>query len=470
MSISHATYATQKESVAEDLEFQNGRIIGAELSLQKWEWKADKVISLTKDYWITEEGVVSRFDTIMLLSLQNLQAGFQFGDTLYLVEEGILIFDGRESKRLTQSGQLQIGHVKLLNVLSMHLVATGFLIHASNGVFFVDKTFSYGKKVSQNFSDHIINTRGSGIRFVLFFKNEVWEYYHELKNFKRLHEASDVVRDVALIDEKTVMLFGKQVHISTKMQTAVTYALPALAKEPQRILATNSGLWLIDKNNQVLYLDWETEKWSIASINLLITDQIMGVSENQFHYFSEVGHVALSLDSVMLQPVLVAEKMAPTLYVIFGFCVLVSLGFYKKRKTLLPQLAEFREKLRPAKVFNDLERDYIEEKTKEIKALPAEVPTFEKTIATEKAVIQFIEEQLSTVNVHIIMEHFNLSSRRLYQLLGNRTPGKEIHKMRKEKAKSLKAEGKSLKEIAVATGFSESYLKKVFSKKTKAGS
>lgn len=74
-------------------------------------------------------------------------------------------------------------------------------------------------------------------------------------------------------------------------------------------------------------------------------------------------------------------------------------------------------------------------------------------------IIKFIEQHIATVNVDIILDNHNISYRKLNKILGN-SPGKVIESKRKVLAQNLMKKNKSLEEIALASGYSISYLKK----------
>lgn len=75
-------------------------------------------------------------------------------------------------------------------------------------------------------------------------------------------------------------------------------------------------------------------------------------------------------------------------------------------------------------------------------------------------IIKFIEQHIATVNVDIILEKHNISYRKLNKILDN-SPGKIIESKRKVIALNLMKKNKSLEEIALSSGYSISYLKKI---------
>ncbi|WP_269686447.1 helix-turn-helix domain-containing protein [Flavobacterium lacustre] len=76
-------------------------------------------------------------------------------------------------------------------------------------------------------------------------------------------------------------------------------------------------------------------------------------------------------------------------------------------------------------------------------------------------IIQFIENNISTVGIKTINEHFKINTIQLYNLLKPKKPGNIITDLRKELVVKLRKEGKNVKEISEATGFSETYIYRV---------
>lgn len=76
---------------------------------------------------------------------------------------------------------------------------------------------------------------------------------------------------------------------------------------------------------------------------------------------------------------------------------------------------------------------------------------------------EYIVSNISSVSINSICNHFELPVNKLYNLLGKKKPGDLIREERLKIVRQMKIENKSIKEIAQATGFSTSYLKKLLS-------
>jgi AraC-like DNA-binding protein len=83
---------------------------------------------------------------------------------------------------------------------------------------------------------------------------------------------------------------------------------------------------------------------------------------------------------------------------------------------------------------------------------------------TREDIAAFIASNLATASLKTILDHFKTSNSTVYALLEPQKPGGLIQDLRQEKVKAMRSEGKGLKEIAEATGLSESYIRKIWKK------
>ena len=73
----------------------------------------------------------------------------------------------------------------------------------------------------------------------------------------------------------------------------------------------------------------------------------------------------------------------------------------------------------------------------------------------------YIEENLSSVNIEKLKSEFSLSNNQLYSHMGSVNPGEVIRAKRVSLVKKLRKNNISEDQISMATGFSISYLKKI---------
>lgn len=75
----------------------------------------------------------------------------------------------------------------------------------------------------------------------------------------------------------------------------------------------------------------------------------------------------------------------------------------------------------------------------------------------------YIKENLTSVSIKSIIENFNTNTKQLYKVLYPDKPGTIIQNLRQEIVFQMRKDGANAKQIAVATGLSESYVKKCMS-------
>lgn len=90
----------------------------------------------------------------------------------------------------------------------------------------------------------------------------------------------------------------------------------------------------------------------------------------------------------------------------------------------------------------------------------------ESTILHQKKInsddiIKYIKENINTVGIKTINEHFQINTIQLYNILRPKKPGNIITDLRIELVMKLRKEGRNVKEISEATGFSETYIYRV---------
>jgi AraC-like DNA-binding protein len=100
---------------------------------------------------------------------------------------------------------------------------------------------------------------------------------------------------------------------------------------------------------------------------------------------------------------------------------------------------------------------YRLKKAKTVSAAPAV-----DTITTRENVIHYIHVNISKVTIQSICDNFNISPIQLYEILEDDKPGEVIRKHRISLVRKFRKEKKDENFIAEHTGFSVSYLKKIF--------
>jgi outer membrane protein assembly factor BamB len=86
----------------------------------------------------------------------------------------------------------------------------------------------------------------------------------------------------------------------------------------------------------------------------------------------------------------------------------------------------------------------------------------EKQTLSRAEIEFFIQNNLSVASLKAINSHFSTNTSMVYTILEPDKPGDLIQKLRYEKVKELRKEGKTAREIATFTGLSDSYIRKIW--------
>lgn len=87
-----------------------------------------------------------------------------------------------------------------------------------------------------------------------------------------------------------------------------------------------------------------------------------------------------------------------------------------------------------------------------------------KARLTREEIEAFIRDNLTTSSLKTIVAHFDTNTSMVYRVLEPEKPGDLIQKLRYQQVKTLRAEGKTAREIAGLTGLSETYVRKIWKK------
>ena len=83
---------------------------------------------------------------------------------------------------------------------------------------------------------------------------------------------------------------------------------------------------------------------------------------------------------------------------------------------------------------------------------------------TRDDVVRYISDNLPTVSLNAINAHFETNSTQVYTILDPEKPGALIQQMRLDKVMEMRKGGARAREIALITGLSESYIRKIWNK------
>lgn len=85
-----------------------------------------------------------------------------------------------------------------------------------------------------------------------------------------------------------------------------------------------------------------------------------------------------------------------------------------------------------------------------------------ESIVSKENIILHIQQNITTVTILSICDHFKINRIRLYEILENETPGEVIRNFRMHLVRKFRRAKMTEEEIAKQTGFSVSYLKKIY--------
>ena len=97
-----------------------------------------------------------------------------------------------------------------------------------------------------------------------------------------------------------------------------------------------------------------------------------------------------------------------------------------------------------------------------LKKVIEEYRAVEKSYVRKEDIENFIRENLAMASLKSINERFNTSTSNLYIILDPEKPGAFINRLRMDQVIRMRKENKSAREISEQTGFSESYVRKVW--------
>lgn len=212
----------------------------------------------------------------------------------------------------------------------------------------------------------------------------------------------------------------------------------------ENVIATNVGLW---------YFDSVSKQLEELIPGVEFNRKALFIEDNNIYAGSIKGLYTFSVSSIpeLIQrnkPIndnSVSNFKKEILFVTVIFTILLSfitLQLIKGRKRIRIYESQLEQ------IQSDRERISVEPKV------------------TRKQIEEFIKERLAEASLKSITEHFQITTSQVYTILKPDKPGSIIHELRIEMVLDMKSRGISFKDIAIATGLSIPYLRKVKTKVT----
>lgn len=369
----------------------------------------------------------------------------EFGDTAFICYGGLyLITPGGHQNFLSEApyggylDSLYIGYVDDIYFDGPHGV---YFLATSTGVFMADRNLRNIRKILSVRKEDPVVLIGSKESFMFTAGRKVYAVSFDSKQISEEEEVSEpILSGVKLSNRVIYMLSSGTLYKSTTSR----YGQPIsnfkdvhtllLLNEKELIIAGNQGLFLfntettktspiirgVEFNKRALYAD--QERLYAGSINGLYT-----IDLKQLHRLVELNQ----------QKDVPAEGVA---WNWVGLALLLIAGF----SGIIYRL---KRKLKNAEQI-------ISETRIQSESLP------EKKLDREK-IVAYIRENLTTASIKSINEHFQSNTNQIYAILEPDKPGTIIQQLRMELVIDMKKRGNGLADIAAATGFSQSYIKKI---------
>ena len=357
----------------------------------------------------------------------------------YICYDGLAIYKPNDSLQLLKrdlTGETKIGSESLGYSRDIHPLLNGsYLLATTKGLFQLDKGVSSAtaiyKEESKNGVEIIDVLDGSETLIVAFSVNgSLYEFSLIDKELTQLVSVKQNIEDgfkpeqdleakyIILTDNRLYSFADNSLELLVKGEFSSAYSLLPL-EQNRVIVTTQNGAFHVNLNTlktTKIFDGIEFNKRavfrSIDSIKLGTTNGYISISNDQLDNLVSITNAQTAITKAdykyKLILILISFSLGLTLYLFFA----------KHRRNQ-------------------------ESKT----------PT---TVEIEA----FIEQNLSTATIDTVASHFNLSMKDLYLIMENK-PGKIISKKRKQKAKELFEQDESLDAIALKTGFSVSYLKRI---------
>jgi hypothetical protein len=208
----------------------------------------------------------------------------------------------------------------------------------------------------------------------------------------------------------------------------------AMINNSELVIATDAGLYLYDlttKKLSALIKGVEFNRWGL----FLDQDKLHACSINGMYILNakELGLLAEQVEKKAIQGQRLPNFVVALIVGSLALSILLGFLLFSSRRRL---------------------NRIIEEKA------ASELPN-----PTREDIENYIRENLPVASLKSIIDHFNTKTSTIYTLLDPEKPGAFIQRLRMEKVAELRKEKISAREIAAITGFSESYVRKIWNPK-----
>lgn len=438
----------------------------------------------------------------------NAVTGIPFKNYILVISKGQLFVYKRGARTYSDS-------------LSIRSISKNFL-GTYNGIFYKgQKTpFKYTNGYIREFGDESIICYDGLYRLL---PNKVI-YYDDINGPQFSNLNLGFARDVYKIDTQHYLLFTTTgLFISNLNNYAKKIFAVKTASEPRFITTMDRGgipIYLFFSQNNILYKytiasgkidsvletnssygeieDCNFDPYDMGKIFIITKEKLLQASasiDNKYSieiledYLDSNHHLVKFNDNLLIpsnsglsvynlttntlaRNIIRDEFNKRAFYVADGIAYLGTIhGYYKLNQAEINRLTAIASDEKEIAFQDSIEQDYLIYSLSLISLILLVVCVYlykkskQKTVTeneiSETEIIQYIEENITTVTIQNICDKFEINSFQLNDFLKSDKPGQLIRKKRMEIVTKMRKQKKDIETIAIASGFSVSYLKKI---------
>lgn len=369
----------------------------------------------------------------------------EFGDTAFVCYGGLFMITPSGSRNFLSvvpyGGYIDSVYIGYLDDIYFDAPHGVYFLSTNTGVYIADQQLKHPRLIQGIERGDPVVLLGSKESFLFTRANRLYAYSFENGQISAEDSTTErILGGVKLSNRLLYTLSSSTLYYSTTShffepvaKFTDVHTLWAIS-EKELIIAGNQGLYLynsesrttspviqgVEFNKRALYAD--NDRLYAGSVNGLYT-----IDLKQIHRLINRNKVD-------------DRQMQGPFWLITGIAIIVLFGF-------LWIIFRLKRRLNSAEQL--------------ISEVRARTDAPEEKKLDREMIAQFIRSNLSTASIKSINEHFGSNTNQIYSMLEPDKPGTIIQALRMELVIDMKKRGESLADIAEATGFSQSYIKKI---------
>lgn len=378
--------------------------------------------------------------------IPNFTDGYirQFGDRAFICNYDLVVLekDALESGILLKGKNyfnFQFPNPDIFNDIFQSNDKAFYYIATGNGLVRTNASFTTDTVIYSNKNNRFRNILITENPYTLYFtsKNKLLSYRYSNGEVKEVCITKAPILGGVFSDNQLYIITNDGLYRSNP------------SNQLEKLIDLQKSNSIVKINGSELIISSDDGLYLFNTVNRTLSTVIKGIEFNRHALYTEGGLIyagsvnGMYTINVKDLPVLIEKNKAKIELSSFDdilkkTMVFISLFFI----AFIAMLFRFRAKLKKA------------EKTIQTFQNPQEIITKEK-------IEQYVSDNISTVSIKMLIEHFDTNGPALYEILKPGRPGSIIQQHRLNKMKKMRQDGSSLDEISEATGFSVSYLKKL---------